>query len=450
MAPKVRKYIANRDYGTRGAELNRFKVRFGRHTATIYRRKDSEAPTWHFRLYVKDEGLHYRKSLKTSDRRDAVQFAEQEIVNLLAKQQNGLKLRSPTVADAVRAFQLNDEGELAAGVVSKRTVIMHNHYIGIGMYYIKENFKAGIRTRLTEIDGRRDFANYREWRMKRSKVRSHSVRAELVGMRMVFQFAKHNRLCTERSIPEWEFKTEIPRRRRMGDDDYSKVLACMRTWLNGAKGDVDTYNRHLLQHIFLLISTTGMRTGEVFGLKNNDVQMISRDAMEAVIRIRAETSKVRKERRITVSPSFGGRRHDATPINYLIRWIDEYQIHKEPEDFVFSLYTKGIKSGSDPFYRSYTSLREDLKEIGMEWWDVYHNRHYYITQAIRAGHPLAMIAVSCGNSIQIIEKTYSHLLSEHVTREMAKKRVVRSKDGGHDVIMNAPITEAEDQSKSDV
>ena len=114
MSPKARKYIASRDYGTRGAELNRFKVRFGRHTATIYRRKDSEALTWHFRLYVKDEGLHYRKSLKTSDRRDAVQFAEQEIVSLLAKQQNGLKIRSPTVAEAIRAFQLNDEKELAA------------------------------------------------------------------------------------------------------------------------------------------------------------------------------------------------------------------------------------------------------------------------------------------------------------------------------------------------
>ena len=439
MSPKARKYIASRDYGTRGAELNRFKVRFGRHTATIYRRKDSEALTWHFRLYVKDEGLHYRKSLKTSDRRDAVQFAEQEIVSLLAKQQNGLKIRSPTVAEAIRAFQLNDEKELAAAVLSKRTVVMHNHYIGIGAAYIKEKFKAGIRTRLTEIDGKRDFADYREWRMRRSKVRWDTIKAELVGIRMVFQFAKSSRLCGEKSIPEWDFKTESPRRRRMEDDDYSKVLACVKSWLLKASGEVDTYNRRLLHHIFLLISSTGMRTGEVFGLKNKDVQMISSDKLESVIRIRAETSKVRKERRITVNPSFGGRKENATPINYLIRWIERYQIHKQPDDFVFSIYTKGQKNANDSFYRSYMSLREDLKEIGMEWWDAYHNRHYFITQAIRAGHPLSMIAVSCGNSIQVIEKTYSHLFSEQVTKEMAKKRVVRSKDGGHEVMMNPDV-----------
>lgn len=439
MPPKPRKYIASRDYGTRGSELNRFKVRFGRHTATIYRRKGSEALTWHFRLYVKDEALHYRKSLKTSDRRDAVQFAEQEIVSLLAKQQNGLKIRSPTVAEAIRAFQLNDEKELAAEVVSKRTVVMHNHYIGIVTAYIKENLKAGIRTRLTEIDGKRDFADYREWRAHRSKVTWNTISAELVGIRLVFQFAKKNRLCGDKSIPEWDFKTDLPRRRRIQDDDYSKVLGCVKSWLSKASGDVDTYNRHLLQHIFLLISSTGMRTGEVFGLKNKDIQMISTDKLESVIRIRAETSKVRKERRITVNPSFGGRRENATPINYLIRWIEQYQIHKHPDDFVFSIYTKGERNANDPFYRAYMSLREDLKEIGMEWWDAYHNRHYFITQAIRAGHPLAMIAVSCGNSIQVIENTYSHLLSEQVTKEMAKKRIVRSKDGGHEVMMNPNV-----------
>ena len=365
-----------------------------------------------------------------------MQFAEQEIVNLLAKQQNGLKIRSPTFAEAVRAFQLHDEKELAAEVVSKRTVLMHNHYIHIGMEYLKEKFPAGIRTRLTEIDGKRDFEDYRDWRVKRRKVTWETVKAELIGIRMVFQFAKENRLCDDRSIPEWDFKTELPRRRRMEDGDYSKVLTCMKSWLKKAQGHVDTYNRHLLQHIFLLISATGMRTGEVFGLKNKDIQTISSDKLEAVIRIRAETTKVRKERRITVNPSFGGRKKDATPINYLIRWLDQYQIHKEPEDFVFSLHTKGGMNATYPFYRSYTSLREELKEVGMEWWDAYHNRHYFITQAIRAGHPLSMIAVSCGNSIQVIERTYSHLFSEQVTREMGKIRVVRSNDGGHEVITN--------------
>jgi integrase len=435
LPPRVTKYNASRDYGTRSAELDRFKVRFGRHAATIYRRKDSGASTWHFRIYLKDEHVHYRKSLRTTDKRDAVQFAEQEIVNILAKQQNGQKIRSQTFAEAVRAFQLADEGELAAGIISKRTVIMHNYYIGTVSEYIKEKFKAGIRTRLSEIDGRRDFADYLEWRMKRGSIRRDSVQAELVGVRLVLRFAKDNGLCDEKSLPKWDFKTEpTPRRRRMNDDDYPKVLACMQTWIKKAKGDVDTYNRQLLRHIFLLISATGMRTGEVLRLKNKDVEFIAREKLEAVIRIRAETTKVRQERRITVSASLGGRITNPSPINYLIRWIDEYQIHKNPDDFAFSLYTKGTGQATFEFYRSYGALREDLEEIGLDWWDVYHNRHHFCTEAIRAGHPLALIAAACGNSVTVIEKTYSHILSEITTREMAKKRVVRFKDGGYEVV----------------
>ena len=443
--PPKRKYIASRDYGTRKAEIDQFKVRFGTHKATIYRRKDSDAGTWHFRLYVSSERLHYRKSLKTIDKRDAVKFAEQEIVNILAKQQNGQAIKSPTFAEAVRSFHLKDEQDKQAGVITPRTVLMHNHYIAMVTDYVRERFPTGTRTRLSAIDGRTDFADYLDWRLKRSKVRRDTVRAELVGIRMVFKHAQEKGLCTAKSVPVWDFKTgEMPRRARMADDDYYKVLACMKAWTAKAEGDVEIYNRHLLQHIFLLIAATGMRTGEVLGLRNKDVENIARDKHLAVIRIRAETTKVRKERRITVSPSFGGKRTGGVPINYLVRWIDRYQIHKKPDDFVFALFTKGDGNCTYSFYRSYASLRETLKQIGMEWWDAYHNRHYYCTQAIKAGHPLALIAVSCGNSVSVIEKTYSHALSEQTSLQMAQKRVVRIEGGGYEVVTSASHEEQSD------
>ena len=434
MARKARKYTAAKDYGTRGSEVGKFKVPFGGQRATIYRRKDSGASTWHFRLYVRDEGVHYRRSLKTSDRREAVQFAEKEIISILAKQQNGLKVISPTFAEAVRAFQLSDEAELNAGVVSARTVKVHNHYIKIGTDFIKHKFKTGIQTRLSEIDGKRDFADYLDWRMKVRKVRRDTVEVELVGLRMVFRRAVKDRLATEKCIPQWDFQTgDKPKRERMGEDDYPQVLDVMKAWVRKANGDVDTYNRHLLQHVFLLIANTGMRTGEVLQLKNSDIRSIYREKMEVVIRIRKETSKVRKERDLFVSPSLGGR-VEGVPINYLIRWIDRYQIHKAPDAYIFALFTKGSQYALDPFYRGYMSLREDLKEIGKEWWDAYHCRHLFATNSIKAGHPLAMIANAMGNSVHVIEKTYSHLLSEITSREMAKKRLVRVRGGGTQVL----------------
>ena len=89
--------LARRDYGTRGSERDKQPRRFGRATATIYRRGDIENSSWFFRLYLKEEKRHYRKSLKTTDRKEAFDLAHDEILAILAKVQTGdqfLLLRS--------------------------------------------------------------------------------------------------------------------------------------------------------------------------------------------------------------------------------------------------------------------------------------------------------------------------------------------------------------------
>src|SRR5260221_2746310 len=72
-------YVAKRDYGTRGAERDTQSIRFRRSMATIYRRGDIENSSWFFRLYLKEEKRHYRKSLRTSDRKEAFDLAHNEI-----------------------------------------------------------------------------------------------------------------------------------------------------------------------------------------------------------------------------------------------------------------------------------------------------------------------------------------------------------------------------------
>ena len=66
MAPD---YVAKRDYGKRGSELNKKVISFGRHKVTLYRRGDVTQSSWYFRVHIKEEDRNYRQSLHTLDRK---------------------------------------------------------------------------------------------------------------------------------------------------------------------------------------------------------------------------------------------------------------------------------------------------------------------------------------------------------------------------------------------
>jgi integrase len=409
-------------------ELSRYVVKFGRAKGLIYRREDSDAGVWYFRMFLSDEKRYIRKSLKTTDIREAKEFAEDELVNILSKQKAGQPIIACTFTEAVREFQLHDEKCHKAGLkgYSKQTLALHNHYIRRGMKYFAENFPAGIRTRLSEVDGKKDFAGYLEWRLRKVKSRHDTVKAELVGIRMVLRYAVEQGKAPERCIPEWDFELEdTPTRERINTEtDYPAVLKVLKAWTRKAQGEVDVYNRQLLHHFFLILAQSGLRSGECKQLKWSDIRAIDEEAMEVVVHVRKETSKVRRDRDVLISASTGGKK-DGSRINYLLRWRDRYARHKNPNDFIFSLYTKGDTYADDPIYRGMMSLREDLKAVGREWWDLYHNRHLYASLAILSGVPLAMVSNAMGNSVAVVERHYAHLLAEQSSREIAKKRKLR-------------------------
>lgn len=419
------KYKASRDYGTRGAEREAFKIQFAGKFATIYRRKDSESLTWHMRVFVRgdDYRVHYRKSLRTTDRREAQEFAQREFIDLMVKRQQGLRVVSKTFMEACRAYKLHEDKELEAGVMRKQTHALHHFYTQRGIQYAKDKFPAGVNTRLTNINGKTHFADYLDWRLALGDAKRSTVQAELEGIRRIFQHAVKLGWANDKCVPQWDLgKIEQSKRAPLNMNDYPKALRIMKAWTRKASSSpVDIYNRELLHHIFLLMADTGMRTGEVLKLRNSDIQSIDRDKLEVSISIRAAITKTKKARNLTLLPSFGGR-DTGTPINYLLRWLDKHQRHKQPDDYIFALFTKGTGEARDAFYRSYMSLRDDLKAESLEHFDAYYLRHYYATKAIIAGHPLTAISNALGNSTAVLEKTYSHLLSEHTSRQIAESR----------------------------
>jgi hypothetical protein len=76
-----------------------------------------------------------------------------------------------------------------------------------------------------------------------------------------------------------------------------------------------------------------------------------------------------------------------------------------------------------------------LKKVNLDWYDLYHCRHVWVTHRIHAGEQLYKIAQAAGTSTKEIESTYSHVLTEVTTKEFNKKKVVARSDGTHEIIL---------------
>jgi hypothetical protein len=422
-----RSYSPTRDYGTRGYERDKKIVPFGDVRATIYKRSDIAGSSWFLRVHLREEKRHYRKSLQTTDRQEAYRRARSEVIKLLSRVESGQRILSPLIREVARDFYKHQE---AAGELAPKTLVLQRYRVELGLEFLRSVLPAGDQTPISAVEGSL-FDRYPQWRQakaasKSSTIRRDVIRDELLVIRKMFKFAKDRRLCSERNIPQWSLtvEKESPKRRRMTQKNYTDFINCIRAWRHKAKNDKDRYYRDVLHHFVLVVANTGFRSGELFNLKNRDVE-VRKQANECIVTIRPETSKVRKGRQIAVLASHGGPK----PINYLLRWITEHQRHKDPNDFVFAVFDNGRQTVRDIYYHYYKTLRRELKAIELDWFDTYHCRHFWITNRLLAEEPIHVVAKVAGTSTAQIEDTYSHVLTEMAARQFGKKRVIYSRDG---------------------
>jgi integrase len=435
---------AKRLYGTRGAEINKRELQVGKTKVTLYQRKDNGSPCWYFKLRIKGERQYYKRSLKTASFAEAKELAEEKVIALLGSIQQGHKVVSLALADLFRQYR--QELDLSVAREQRRPSTVKNlcTRLGHGMRFLSKALPRQLQTKVGEIDGNL-FEQYLPWREADIKGKTSSkaslsmIRDELLTIRAAFHWAVNAKLAPERAVPKWTtFKTPEQRRERVTREQYNQVVTLITHWARKkeptAKG---AYYRQLVRHAFLTVSNCGLRSGELFGLKNSDIS-VDPESQEVVIRVRGETSKKAQDRNTTlaaVDQEEGGKK-----VNYLIRWLDEFQIHKKPNDFVFAHFDEGSKpskiypkhtAAREQFYSLYKrSFRLELKKKGLEWFDLYHCRHIFITLRLQADQNPFKIATATGTSLAQIQKTYSHIQSELASREIQQTRNRRKRKLG--------------------
>lgn len=436
--------------GKSNAALAQVPVKVGTHEGVISRRNDGKSSKFYFRYYLTSEKRYYRKSLDTEDVLEAKKRATDALIEILGKINTGQRVISISLGDLRRKYLFH----LQNGKLAERTKELNRYRVERGIRFLATK-RISLDTRVSTIDGevfkeyevfrRAEIAEKNKTAKKQIKLRNDVIRDELLSIRKMFKFAKEEKLCSDKQIPFWRIvvEREGAKRHRMNIHDYRTFIHTMRSWVNEDASDKERYKRLMVQHSVLTMAACGLRSGEMFALRNRDVQ-IHEERKECVINIESGTSKKRRGRKITIHATAGGR-PNGTEINYLIRWMNRYQRHKDPDDLVFTNFDnqtlrrgarKKVKRDDDArtvFYKTYESLRSRLNEVGIGWFDPYHARHWFATNKLYAGQPIHLVANVLGSSTRELESTYSHVITEIASRKFNKTEVHYGEDGSIEV-----------------
>jgi integrase len=453
LTPSAARNVAKAKFGRGYSFLEQEAIAVGSQKLTIYRRGDQLRPkggdledaaakgTWYLRFRIPGYNNYYKISLKTSSYKEAKGFAVDRFLELKAELAKGHKIQSLSLGDLFRQYSVALDDDVRRGLKRASTLKNINTRLSHGKRFLQAKLPRQLNTKVGELDGN-IFNDYLPWREEevRGKTKNQAslsmIRDELIHIRSAFKWANNKRLAPEKSVPKWDtFKTPEPKRPRVTLEQYNQVVRILTGWATrkNSDSDKDAYYKEMVRHGFLVISNCGLRSGELFGLKNNDLT-IDAEKKEVVIRVRAETSKKGQDRNTVISArSVGG----SQPVNYLIRWLKEHAIHKQSDDFVFALYEDGKKrskaypahsAGRERFYHLYkTGLRKQLKKANLEWIDLYHARHWYVSFRLLDGKSPYFIAKAVGTSLGQIESTY-----DQIQAELASRQVQQGMDTAHE------------------
>ena len=269
--------------------------------AMIYKRGD----IWHFRLWLAKEGKYARFSLKTKNRSTAEDRAKVEYINLMAEQQSGKTYFSKTTKQGVEMYLAQRWKDCEAGLIVKGRYATLKTHLEHWLDFIERDKK------LKELE-RTACENYYHARTKTKKVLSISQTTveneqSTINAMMTWLFKRNETLIDGfdfKKLPRIDKGDDALRRSIFTDEEIADITTQLESDIAEASKNIDE-DSNLVKVIVcyhLLVSIiAGMRRGEQLQLRWQDIGWLERnvagtDFSFVKIRVRAETSKVRKTR----------------------------------------------------------------------------------------------------------------------------------------------------------
>ena len=374
---------------------------------------------WQFRMWLTKERKYARFSLKTRNKGTAIDKAKLHYHDLMSQQLPGKSYFSITTKIGVEKYLAQRWKDVEAGIIVKGRYATIKTHLEHWLDFIKRD------TKLKEL-ARTDCENYYHARTKTKKniaISQTTVENEQSTINAMLNWLYKNK---ETYIDSFDFKKlkridrgdEALRRSSFTDEEIKDVTNTLEQYIADAYKDLsDEANlvKAIVGYHLLVAIISGMRRGEQLQLRWQDINWLERnvDGTEyslVKIRVRAETSKVRKSREFAVK--------DLEYFDNLFKLLHPRFVEaqknvdkktKFADALIFS--TNGITKITVRAIDYHFDKVMDLAEIkNRDTRDLvpYSFRHYFITQRINSNLKPIDVAQICGTSVTQIEKTYYH------------------------------------------
>lgn len=390
----------------------------------IYRMSRS-GDIYQCRIWIPSERKYVRKSLKTPDYETAKRRGEEKIFKILGEVAAGKKLFGITLGELVDEFLEYEALRVKAGKITEGRFTT-----------IKSQCRALLRTKPPSIKiAQLDENSFYDWSLMRRKdnpsITEVTIRNETATIGKIFDFA-HRKKLSHFSKMYFEririSRADVGRRDTFALDEYESMVKFLRSYTSKkhCPDDEERIERQKVRDYIFTLSNTLMRTGELRQLLWKDVlgyedriDETGKKVCVVNLRIRKETSKVRRSRTIWVR---GGE---------YIKRLKTYSVFTEPTDLLYTNKTGTHPLGTRVLYKHWDRV---MKGIGIEdhserKLSYYSLRHFGITMRMKSGVPIADVASIAGTSVSHIETHYRHI-DDEVMIDSALRNFTPVKEGG--------------------
>ena len=383
--------------------------------AMIYKRSD----IWHFRMWLTKEGKYARFSLKTKNRSVAEDRAKVEYHDLMSDQRAGKTYFSKTTKQGVEMYLAQRWTDYEAGLIVKGRYATLKTHLDHWLDFIERDKK------LKELE-RTACENYYHARTKTKKglsISQTTVENEqsTINAMMAWLFKRNETLIDGfdfKKLPRKDAGDDTLRRSIFTDEEIADITTQLENDIAEARKNIDE-DKNLVKVIvcyhLLVAIIAGMRRGEQLKLRWQDIETLERnvagtDFSFVKIRVRAETSKVRKTRVFVVKD----REYFDNLFKLLYPRFTEAQREKQEKlkfadalifstDGVTPITVRTIDYHFDRVLDAANVKNRDTRDLVP-----YSFRHYFITQRVNSNLRPIQVAEMCGTSVTQIDKTYYH------------------------------------------
>ena len=424
--------------------------------AFIFRRGDSKSGRYYFRIY--DESTHKPlvRSLRTTDKIQALATARLMYMDVKGKINRGERIKSITTDELIK-IRTQQLKKLVTDIphqgIVPETFRVKTYFLSIWSEYIKH---IGMEKRTIDRippEATREFGIWFlnkekasvKWKKGRSPEQVNNVIVEVISM-------YHKVAIRDRYISRDKFH-QIDKVKQQKDESYKNEVLTEEqyeilwkyleyTYTRDKKVNrIELENRKVFKDFIGILFNTGCRPKELLGLRVREISTNhswddNTQQKNVVIAIRAANSKTGKGRRVVA------------PIKKRVdRILAAYQRmgnELKPDDFLFM---NPSNEDRNAFCRQnyFQRLKRVLIKSGLQSIlddedksiNLYSGRHTYACWRLRYGDvPIHLLAKQMGTSVQKLENVYGHIETEHKVDVITKSQGIIQRAG---IVLEKPV-----------